>query len=96
MKHVFKAGSGAWSKDGIKFDCRCINDEKAYLNNGWSLTLDEALSKQANNYTPVETKDEEAELREQIKKLGGKPGGRSSIKKLRKQLEGLQNGNKKN
>lgn len=45
MIHVFKAGSGTWQKDGVKYDCKCVSNADEYLADGYSLTLDEAIAK---------------------------------------------------
>lgn len=44
MVHVFKAGSGDWEKDGVKYDCKCVNEASKYLADGWFKTLEEALA----------------------------------------------------
>ena len=84
-KHVFKVSDGGeFSGDGFSYDCKCVSRARAVelVNSGWSYHLE----------NPEQGSDHEADLREQIKALGGKAGGRSSIETLEKQLEELKNG----
>ena len=84
-KHVFKVSdSGEFSGDGFSYDCKCVSKARAVelIDSGWSYKLE----------TPEQGSDYESDLREQIKDLGGKAGGRSSIKTLEKQLKELQDG----
>lgn len=84
-KHIFKVSdNGEFSGDGFNYDCKCVSKAKAVelIDSGWSYSLE----------TPEQGSDYESDLREQIKALGGKAGGRSSIKTLEKQLKELQDG----
>jgi len=56
MKHVFKAGSGDWEKDGVKYDCVCTSSPSKYLEDGYSLTLEEALAKAPKKKAPQKAK----------------------------------------
>jgi len=87
MINAFKKGGGYEYKDGQSYSAKTIN-ERSDLEDGWFLSIEEALSE------PVSSKENnyEQDLREKIKGLGGIPAGRSSIKKLEKQLEELEGG----
>lgn len=82
---VYKLG-GDWSKGGIEYTIDHINPLYVdyYLSNGWVKSFEELKPEQGSDY--------ESELRDKIKSLGGKAGGRSSIKTLEKQLKELQDG----
>lgn len=88
MIHVYKSG-GAWKKGDQSYTIKAVNNHKVdlYLNDGWYSQLDDAL---AIEVIPELGSDYESELREKIKALGGKAGGRSSIETLEKQLENLE------
>ena len=59
------------------------------LDSGWFTQLDDCFALEAEFEVVKESGSEhEAELRKEIKALGGTAGGRSSIKTLEKQLEG--------
>lgn len=96
MIHVFKAG-GEHTSNGKAFTLKCINDKylDEHLAEGWFSSLEKALANAADNSVqediPESGSDYEAELRAKITALGGKAGGRSSIKTLEKQLAELQN-----
>ena len=83
---VYKQG-GDWEKDGIKYTIDYINPVflNEYLFDGWVSNFDELKDASGDDY--------ESELREKIKALNGKPGGRSSIATLEKQLKELQGDN---
>lgn len=83
---VYKHG-GDWEKDGIKYTIDYINPLflNEYLLNGWVSSFDDLKDASGDDY--------ESELREKIKALGGKAGGRSSIATLEKQLKELQSDN---
>ena len=91
MKHLYKSGGDWKTKSGASYTVKAFNKREVNeaINNGWCLSLDDATAIEA-----VFTEDKTAEksLREEIKKLGGKPAGRSSIAKLEAQLEGLKDG----
>lgn len=92
MKHVFKAG-GEWKNEkGVDYTVKAVSDSNfhVYLTNGWYANLDDALA--IEQEVPEQGSDYEANLREEIKALGGKPGGRSSIETLEKQLKELKDG----
>ena len=85
-RHVFKVSDdGEFSGDGFRYDCKCVSKQKALelIELGWSYSLE--VPEEGSNY--------ETELREKIKALGGKAGGRSSIATLEKQLKELEDGN---
>lgn len=91
MNHVFKLG-GAWkAKDGTAYTIKAVQHHEVneYLNDGWYISLADAMAIVPND-APEEDSDYEAGLREEIKCLGGKPGGRSSIATLEKQLAELK------
>lgn len=84
-KHVFKVSdNGEFSGDGFNYDCKCVSKARAIelIDSGWSYKLE----------IPEQGSDYETKLRGQIKALGGKAGGRSSIATLEKQLKELQDG----
>jgi rubrerythrin len=87
MIQIFKAG-GPHRKDGISYYFKAVSslDVENYIDDGWVRDLNEL------QVTPEKGSKYEADLRAKIKALGGKPGGRSSIETLEKQLEELQNG----
>ncbi len=95
MKHVYKLGGERKTKDGTAYTIEAVNDDKfyLYLANGWVSDIGDLNCIEAEYEVISETgSDHEADLREQIKALGGKAGGRSSIETLEKQLEELKNG----
>ncbi|AUR81282.1 coil containing protein [Vibrio phage 1.003.O._10N.286.48.A2] len=95
MKHVYKLGGERKTKDGTEYTIEAVDDNKfhLYLANGWVSDIGDLNCIEAEYEVVAESgSDHEAELREQIKALGGKPAGRSSIETLEKQLKELQNG----
>ncbi|AUR83707.1 coil containing protein [Vibrio phage 1.039.O._10N.286.55.A2] len=95
MKHVYKLGGERKTKDGTEYTIEAVDDNKfhLYLANGWVADIGDLNCIEAEYEVVAESgSDHEAELREQIKALGGKPAGRSSIETLEKQLKELQNG----
>lgn len=91
MLHAYKKG-GAWkSKAGQEYTVKTVNDfdVNEFLNDGWSLSLDDALAIEAE-YSPAETSDYEAELRAKIKALGGTAASRSKVETLEAQLKALE------
>ena len=101
MLHVFKKG-GAWkTKQGEEYTIKAVQAHEFhdYLAEGWFTELEDCFAIEAEEGSDCfaieaeEGSDYEAELRFKIKELGGKPAGRSSIEKLEKQLEELQNAN---
>lgn len=82
---VYKLG-GDWVLGGVNYTIDYINPAylNDYLSSGWVKSFDELKAEQGSDY--------ESDLREQIKALGGKAGGRSSIATLEKQLEDLKGG----
>lgn len=95
MKHVYKLGGERKTKDGTEYTIEAVDDNKfhLYLANGWVADIGDLNCIEAEYEVISETgSDHEADLREQIKALGGKPAGRSSIETLEKQLKELQNG----
>lgn len=94
MIHMYKLG-GNRCRNGVNYSIESVNTTEIedYVSNGWSFSLDDANCIDTEYEVISETgSDYEAELREQIKALGGKAGGRSSIETLEKQLKELQNG----
>ncbi len=92
MIHVFKPG-GDWIRDGIPYTVEVVGYRvfKQYLDNGWFRTFDEMKESLIESGSmPESGTDYESELRDKIKELGGKPGGRSSISTLEKQLAALE------
>ena len=95
MKHVYKLGGERKTKDGTAYTVEAVNADKfhLYLANGWVADIGDLNCIEAEYEVVSEEGSEyEANLREQIKALGGKAGGRSSIETLEKQLKELQNG----
>jgi len=94
MKHIYKLGGDRKSSCGESYSIKCVNSDAKL--DGWFESLEQAKaskpkeSKQKASYLPLETSSEEAEVRQQIKDLGGKPSGRASLKTLKKQLAKLQ------
>ena len=95
MKNVYKKG-GAWTdKKGRYYTVKSVSSKsfRVYIESGWFEQLDDCFALEADyEVIPEKGSDYEAELRDKIKKLGGKAGGRSSIETLEKQLKGLQDG----
>ncbi|CAH9011577.1 coil containing protein [Vibrio phage 199E37-1] len=102
MKHVYKLGGERKTKDGTEYTIEAVDDNKfhLYLANGWVADIEDlnCIEAEFEDVTdkPIQIaesgSDYEANLREQIKALGGKPAGRSSIETLEKQLKELQDG----
>ena len=99
MKHFYKAGGDWKTEDGFEYTIKAVEwkEEEDYLADGWCASLDDVRS--GNTPEPEsepEMDDHERSLRDQIKALGGKAAGRSSVETLEKQLaqmQELQNGN---
>lgn len=68
MVHVFKAGSGDWEKDGVKYDAKCVNDVRSYLADGYSLTLSEAINKVTEEVTEEAPKKQATKAKANDKK----------------------------
>ena len=95
MKNVYKQGGDWKDKQGRKYTVKSVSNKDlyTYLDSGWFSQLDDCFALEAEFEVVQESGSEhEAELRKEIKALGGKAGGRSSIETLEKQLEGLKNG----
>ncbi|AUR85653.1 coil containing protein [Vibrio phage 1.079.O._10N.286.45.E9] len=95
MKHVYKLGGERKTKDGTEYTIEAVDDNKfhLYLANGWVADIGDLNCIEAEYEVVAESgSDYESELRDKIKALNGKPGGRSSIETLEKQLKELQNG----
>lgn len=99
MINVFKLGGDWKSKDGTEYTVKTINSHERlkFIGKGWYASLDDAKAiphePQANkldNDGDEPMSDYEAELRDKIKSLGGRAGGRSKIETLEKQLAELQ------
>lgn len=95
MKHVYKLGGERKTKDGTEYTIEAVDDNKfhLYLVNGWVADIGDLNCIEAEYEVVAESgSNYEAELRDKIKALNGKPAGRSSIETLEKQLKELQNG----
>ena len=95
MKNVYQAGGDWKTKDGREYTVKSVtaNEFYTYLDSGWFSCVDDCFALEAEfEEIPEQGSDYESDLREQIKALGGKAGGRSSIKTLEKQLKELQDG----
>lgn len=98
MKHVYKLGGERKTKDGIEYTIEAVDDNKfnLYLSDGWVANIEDLNCIEAefedvtDKETPESGSDYEAELRDKIKALGGKAGGRSSIETLEIQLKKLE------
>ena len=99
MIHVFKQDKdGAWKDEaGRSYSIQtCSKSEaKIYVLNGWFYTLEEAFNKPLiespkDNDGDEPMSDYESQLRDKIKALGGRAGGRSKIETLEKQLAELE------
>lgn len=89
MIHLYKAG-GEWATaDGKKYTIKAFShaDAKTKLSDGWFRTLNECFSDES-----VDGGSYERELRDKIKALGGKAGGRASIETLENTLAKLESG----
>ncbi|MEK9713367.1 MAG: hypothetical protein VW258_12455, partial [Thalassolituus sp.] len=77
MIHVYKAGGGWVTPDGIEYTVKAINpqDKKDYLAKGWVASKSEVVTDVEE--AGVDGGRYERELRDKIKRLGGKPGGRA-------------------
>lgn len=95
MKNVFKQGGDWKDSQGRDYTVKSVSNKSfaRYIDDGWFAQLDDCFALEGVfEEVPEQGSEYEAELREQIKALGGKAGGRSSIKTLEKQLKELQNG----
>lgn len=93
MKHVYKLGGERVDKHGNRYTIEAVNSDKLndYLAAGWVSDIEDLNCIEAEfEEIEEEGSDYESELRSEIKALGGKPAGRSSIKTLEKQLAELQ------
>jgi len=99
MIHVFKLGGDWKTKDGTDYTIRAINHEESpkFIGNGWYSSLEDAKAiphepdtAKLDNEGGEPMSEYEAELRENIKALGGRAGGRSKIETLEKQLKELE------
>ena len=91
MINVFKNG-GAWKTvEGLEYTAKNIEqkDLKEHLANGWVKSLGELTLKSVNSLG-VDGGEYERELRDKIKALGGKAGGRASIETLEAKLAELE------
>ena len=87
MIHLYKAG-GDWSTaDGKKYTIKAFhqNEVKQLMADGWYRSLNECFSDES-----VDGGSYERELRDKIKALGGKAGGRASIETLENTLAKLE------
>lgn len=94
--NVFKLG-GPWkTKDGTEYTVKSVEQKvaKKMCIYEWFMSLEDAMA--IEHESPEESNEEmgdyERSLRNDIKALGGTPGGRSKISTLEAQLKGLQNG----
>lgn len=84
--------NGPWKTEtGLEYDVKLIEASRKseHLSKGWADCL-EKLQAVAKEETGVDGGEYERELRDKIKALGGKPGGRSSIERLESQLAKLE------
>lgn len=91
MINVFKLG-GAWkTAEGLEYTAKNIEqkDLQAYLAAGWVKSTAELKSESVENLG-VDGGEYERELRDKIKALGGKAGGRASIETLEAKLAELE------
>lgn len=94
MIGIYKRG-GPHKKDGLDYHFKAVSsgDLDKYLADGWVCKFEELHIEEAEfEEVPEQGGDYETKLRGQIKALGGKAGGRSSIATLEKQLKELQDG----
>lgn len=95
MKNVYKQGGDWKDSKGRCYTIKSVSNKDfgRYIDSGWFAQLDDCFALEAEfEEIPEQGSDYESDLREQIKALGGKAGGRSSIKTLEKQLKELQDG----
>jgi len=101
MLNVFKLSEdGDWkTKCGKNYKVLVLSPANARLHvaNGWYLSLDEAISAEpkkigatVDNEDGESMSDYERELRDKIKALGGKAGGRAKIETLELTLAKLE------
>lgn len=90
MIHIYKAGGDWVAPCGTKYTVKAIHPQykKEYLADGWVLTKAEVLAEVET--TGVDGGSYERDLRDKIKALGGKPGGRAKVETLEKQLAELE------
>lgn len=90
MIHVFKAGGDWATKDGTSYTVKAIESKlkSEYLADGWVSSLEEV--KAEVEITGVDGGDYEREVRDKIKALGGKAGGRASVETLELKLAELE------
>jgi hypothetical protein len=91
MINVFKA-DGPWkTKYGQGYDVRSVERSRVseFIAKGYVLSLDEAFAIDMPTDLP-DGGQEERDIRNKIKALGGKAGGRSSMETLKAQLEKLE------
>jgi hypothetical protein len=97
MKHVYKPGGDWKDSQGRDYTVKAVHNHDFYdhLDDGWSSQLEDCFSLEADFEVVTEQgSDYEAQLRLLIKSLGGKPGGRSTIKTLEAQLKKLEEAQK--
>lgn len=90
MIHIYKAGGDWIAPCGTKYTVKAIHPQykKECLADGWVSTREEVLAEVET--TGVDGGSYERELRDKIKALGGKPGGRAKVETLEKQLAELE------
>lgn len=90
MIHVYKAGGDWTTKDGVAYTVKAIDKDKRreFLDNGWKASLSEVATEVES--TGVDGGSYERELRDKIKALGGKAGGRASVETLEAKLAELE------
>jgi len=91
MIHIYKAGGDRTYKDGFNYSIKAINPREfdIFSSQGWHRHAEDC---QAIDVEFSKHVGHEETLREDIKKLGGKPAGRSSVAKLEAQLKELKDG----
>ena len=96
MINVYKAGGDWKTEDGHSYTVKTVNNREieSFLADGWCRDLEDTKALTAEFKVVEESGSEhEAKLREDIKRLGGNPAGRSSIKTLENQLSKLEKEN---
>ena len=94
MINIFKIGGPYKTEGGLSYDAKCIESRKfaSYKAVGWVKSVNDLKEKSVEEFG-VDGGSEEKAIREEIKSLGGKPGGRSSIETLKAQLKELKEAN---
>lgn len=91
MINVFKLGGDWKTENGLEYTSKNIDrkDLQEHLSKGWVKTLSELKADYVEELG-VDGGEYERELRDKIKALGGKAGGRASIETLEAKLKELE------